>query len=83
MYSVQYVRLLHFVASFSCATSLRSQSFEQKTIMCREIIEHIYPHLQNGSIKPIIDRVFELDEVASAHDHMQSGAHMGKIILRT
>jgi NADPH:quinone reductase-like Zn-dependent oxidoreductase len=51
--------------------------------MCREIIEHIYPHLQNGSIKPIIDRVFELDEVASAHDHMQSGAHMGKIILRT
>lgn len=64
-------------------STLRSQSFEQKTIMCQEIGEHIYPHLENGSIKPVIDRVFELDEVASAHDHMQSGAHMGKIIIRT
>ena len=64
-------------------STLRSQSFEQKTVMCREISEHIYPHLQNGDIKPLIDRVFELDEVAKAHDHMQSGAHMGKIILRT
>ena len=64
-------------------STLRSQSFEQKTVMCREISEHIYPHLQNGDIKPLIDRVFELDEVAKAHDHMQSGAHMGKIIIRT
>ena len=64
-------------------STLRSQSFEQKTIMCQEISEHIYTHLENGSIKPVIDRVFELDEVASAHDHMQSGAHMGKIIIRT
>jgi putative PIG3 family NAD(P)H quinone oxidoreductase len=64
-------------------STLRAQSFEQKTRMTNEIREHIYPHLQNGSIKPVIDRVFELAEVASAHDHMQSGAHMGKIILRT
>lgn len=64
-------------------STLRSQSFEQKTVMCREIGEHIYPHLEKGNIKPLIDRVFELDEVANAHDHMQSGAHMGKIILRT
>jgi NADPH2:quinone reductase len=79
---VNFAPLLIKRITFTGST-LRSQSFEQKTIMCREIIEHIYPHLQNGSIKPIIDRVFELDEVASAHDHMQSGAHMGKIILRT
>ncbi|MEP5569163.1 MAG: NAD(P)H-quinone oxidoreductase [Halioglobus sp.] len=64
-------------------STLRSQSFEQKTVMCREIGEHIYPHLEKGDIKPLIDRVFELDEVANAHDHMQSGSHMGKIILRT
>ena len=64
-------------------STLRAQSFEQKTRMTNEIREHIYPHLENGSIKPVIDRVFELAEVASAHDHMQSGAHMGKIILRT
>lgn len=64
-------------------STLRSQSLEQKTAMTREIIEHIYPHIENGNIKPLVDRVFELADVASAHDYMQSGAHMGKIVLRT
>lgn len=63
-------------------STLRAQSFAQKTVMAAEIREHIYPYLENGSIKPVVDRVFELADVASAHDYMQSGAHMGKIILR-
>jgi putative PIG3 family NAD(P)H quinone oxidoreductase len=63
-------------------STLRAQSFAQKTIMTREIREHIYPHLENGNVKPVVDRVFELSEVAQAHEYMQSGAHMGKIILR-
>ena len=64
-------------------STLRAQSFEQKAVMTREIREHIYPHLANGSVKPVIHRVFELAEVAQAHEYMQRGAHMGKIILRT
>ena len=63
-------------------STLRAQSFEQKAIMTREIRQHIYPHLEKGSVKPVVDRVFELADVAQAHDYMQSGAHMGKIILR-
>ena len=64
-------------------STLRAQSFAQKAVMTREIREQIYPHLDSGRIKPVVDRVFELEDVASAHDYMQSGAHMGKIILRT
>ena len=64
-------------------STLRAQSFRQKAVMTREIREHIFPHLENGSIQPVIDRVFELREVEQAQDYMQSGAHMGKIILRT
>lgn len=64
-------------------STLRAQSFDQKTAMTREIREHIFPHLENGCIKPVVDRVFELADAASAHDYMQSGAHMGKIILTT
>jgi putative PIG3 family NAD(P)H quinone oxidoreductase len=64
-------------------STLRAQSFEQKAVMCRELREHIYPHLEKGRIKPVVDRVFELGDVASAHDYMQSGAHTGKIILHT
>lgn len=64
-------------------STLRSQTFAQKAVMCAELRQHIYPHLENGSIKPLIDRVFELADVARAHDYMQSGAHMGKILLQT
>lgn len=64
-------------------STLRAQSFAQKTVMTAEIMQHIYPHLRSGAIKPVVDRVFELADVASAHDYMQSGAHMGKIILST
>ncbi len=64
-------------------STLRAQSFDQKAVMTREIIEHIYPHIENGNIKPMVDRVFELEDVAKAHEYMQSGAHMGKILLRT
>ena len=63
-------------------STLRAQTFAQKTVMVREIIEQVYPHLNNGEIKPVVDRVFPLEEVEQAHDYMQSGQHMGKIVLQ-
>jgi len=50
--------------------------------MVEEILEHIYPHLESGKIKPLVDSIYSLEEVEAAHDHMESGEHMGKIILR-
>ncbi|KAA1189639.1 NAD(P)H-quinone oxidoreductase [Pseudohalioglobus sediminis] len=78
---INFVPLLLKRITLSGST-LRAQSFEQKAVMTREIREHIYPHLESGAIKPVIDRVFELEDVEQAHDYMQSGAHMGKILLR-
>jgi NADPH:quinone reductase-like Zn-dependent oxidoreductase len=49
--------------------------------MVEEILEHVYPHLESGAVRPIVDRVFPLEEVEQAHNLMQSGQHMGKIIL--
>jgi len=62
-------------------STLRAQSFAQKAVMVKEILETVYPHLESGAIRPIVDQVFPLEEVALAHDRMQSGEHMGKIIL--
>ena len=53
-----------------------------RSIMVEEILEHIYPHLESGKIKPLVDSIFPLAEVEEAHSHMESGEHMGKIILR-
>ena len=62
-------------------STLRAQSFEQKRIMVEEIMKHVYPHLQSGTIEPVIDSTFPLAEAAAAHDRMLAGEHMGKIIL--
>jgi putative PIG3 family NAD(P)H quinone oxidoreductase len=63
-------------------STLRAQTFAQKAVMVTEIMEHVYPHLESGKIKPIIDSIYPLEQVEQAHGHMQSGQHMGKIILK-
>jgi putative PIG3 family NAD(P)H quinone oxidoreductase len=62
-------------------STLRAQTFAQKAVMVEEILEHVYPHLESGAIRPIVYRTFPLEEVEQAHALMQSGQHMGKIIL--
>ncbi|MEH6590434.1 MAG: NAD(P)H-quinone oxidoreductase [Halioglobus sp.] len=63
-------------------STLRAQSFAQKAVMVKELKEHIYPHLESGKIKPLVDSIYELEDAGEAHAHMESGEHMGKIILR-
>lgn len=43
---------------------------------------HILPRLQDGTYKPKIDRVFNLDQVVDAYNHMESGKQVGKIIVK-
>ena len=63
-------------------STLRAQNFAQKAVMVEQIRERVYPHLESGAIRPVIDRVFPLEDVAQAHERMQGGEHMGKIILQ-
>ena len=63
-------------------STLRAQSFAQKTVMVEEIMDRIYPHLESGAIKPIVDSIYPLEQVEQAHGHMEGGQHMGKIILK-
>lgn len=63
-------------------STLRAQTFEQKAVMVRELLEQVYPHLHRGAIQPVIDSVFPMARAADAHDRMEDGEHMGKILLR-
>jgi NADPH:quinone reductase-like Zn-dependent oxidoreductase len=38
--------------------------------------------VQGGRLKPVIDSVFSLEQVANAHARMESGEHVGKIVLQ-
>jgi len=63
-------------------STLRAQSFDQKAVMAKELGEHILPAFANKQMHPVIDSVFDFADVASAHQRMASGQHMGKIILK-
>ena len=62
-------------------STLRAQTFAQKAVMVQEILERVYPLIENGEIRPVVDRLFTLEEAEQAQDYMKSGQHLGKIIL--
>ena len=62
-------------------STLRAQSLAQKTQMVHEIRDRLFEHLDSGAVKPIIDREFPLEDALAAQDYMESGVHMGKILL--
>lgn len=62
-------------------STLRTRSDEDKAAIARALEEHIWPRLANGKIAPVIDRVFPLSAAALAHDYLEAGAHIGKIVL--
>ena len=62
-------------------STLRPRSVEFKTMVADEISRTVWPYAEGGRLKPVIDRVFPLAEVADAHRRMESGEHVGKIVL--
>jgi putative PIG3 family NAD(P)H quinone oxidoreductase len=64
-------------------STLRARDGGFKAGLAEELRREVWPHLQAGSIRPVIDSVFPLDRAADAHRRMDSGLHVGKIVLTT
>jgi putative PIG3 family NAD(P)H quinone oxidoreductase len=62
-------------------STLRPQSTEAKAAIARSLQERVWPLIEAGQMKPQLAKVFPLSEAAAAHRFMESGAHIGKIIL--
>ena len=77
---IDMARLIVKNASLHGST-LRSQPNDVKASYTQAILKNIWPHVQNGDITPVIDSRFSLQEAAKAHKHMESGVHIGKILL--
>jgi NADPH:quinone reductase-like Zn-dependent oxidoreductase len=52
------------------------------TMGTKEDFEAVYDLVASGRVKPIVDEVFPLAEAAAAHERMEGGEHVGKIVLR-
>jgi NADPH2:quinone reductase len=62
-------------------STLRVRSPEFKGGIARSLREHVWPLLENGSVKPIVHATFPLERASDAHRLMESSEHIGKIML--
>jgi len=62
-------------------STLRPRSVAYKAALARELRAKAWPLVEAGRIKPVVHRVFPASEAAAAHALMESGAHVGKIVL--
>lgn len=63
-------------------STLRPQSDLAKARIAKDLTQRLWPMVNAGSVTPIIDSVFDLEDAAAAHRHMESSQHIGKILLQ-
>ena len=63
-------------------TVLRARSTEEKATATRRFAAHVVPLLEREAVRPVIDKVYSLDEVRAAHERLESNASFGKIVLK-
>ncbi len=62
-------------------STLRAQTDETKAKMATVIEEKVWPLVESGKYKPVIDSTFPLAEAAEAHKRIDDPSHVGKIVL--
>lgn len=63
-------------------STLRPQSELAKTRIAAELQTHVWPMIESGRLRPVMDREFPLAAAEDAHRRMEDGGHIGKIVLR-
>jgi NADPH:quinone reductase len=62
-------------------STLRPRSVAFKGNIKQQLLEHVWPLLAKGALRPVVDREFPFAAAAAAHAYMESSAHMGKLLL--
>jgi len=65
------------------ATALRSRPLEEKAEIVRGVREQVWPLIESGAIRPVVDRRLPMTEAARAHRLVESNDHVGKVLLVT
>lgn len=62
-------------------STLRARSASFKAALAQEIENTLWPKLDQGLWQPAMDQIFAFTDAPAAHQRMQDGAHVGKIVL--
>lgn len=67
---------LHLVGSM-----LRNRTPEFKAYLLSQLVEHVWPKIEAGAIRPSIYKVFPMEQAAQAHSVLERGENVGKVVL--
>ena len=71
-----YVRNVRIIGS-----TLRSRTPEVKAQILAELTKNVFPKIEDGLVKPTIYKVFPIQQAEEAHDILQRGENVGKVVL--
>jgi putative PIG3 family NAD(P)H quinone oxidoreductase len=63
-------------------TTLRARPEDEKATIVAAVREHVWPLIEAGDVRPIVDTVLPITEAAEAHRRVEASEHVGKVILR-
>ncbi|MCT9008127.1 NAD(P)H-quinone oxidoreductase [Streptomyces rhizosphaerihabitans] len=63
------------------ATSLRARPLSEKTAIVAAVREHVWPLIDSGHVRPVIDRELPMSDAAGAHRVLEESSHIGKVLL--
>ncbi|WP_405671321.1 NAD(P)H-quinone oxidoreductase [Streptomyces sp. NBC_01530] len=63
------------------ATSLRARPLGEKATIVAAVREHVWPLLEGGHVRPVIDRELPMSDAAAAHRVVEESGHVGKVLL--
>jgi putative PIG3 family NAD(P)H quinone oxidoreductase len=63
------------------ATSLRARPADEKAAIVAAVREHVWPLVEDGTVRPIVHATMPLGDAAAAHALLESSAHVGKVLL--
>ncbi len=61
--------------------TLRTRTLEEKMAVTRRFAAHVLPLLANGKIKPVIEKVYPLEQIGQAHAEMGENRNFGKLVV--
>ncbi len=63
-------------------STMRPRTADEKRAIRDELVDQVWPLIENGKVAPVINQVFTLEDVVEAHRLMESSSHIGKIVMR-
>jgi len=62
-------------------SNLRTRSDDYKTRLIADFSQYALPLFEKGELKPIVDKIFDLQDVAAAHQYVEANQNIGKVVL--